>query len=74
MFTCTYVRIMKLLVEDGKESACKAGDKGSNPWVRKIPCRREWQPTPLFLLGKSHEQRSLVGCSLCGSQRVKHTE
>ena len=72
MFTCTYVRIMKLLVEDGKESACKAGDKGSNPWVRKIPCRREWQPTPLFLLGKSHEQRCLVGCSLSGSQRVRH--
>ena len=30
-------------------------------WVRKIPCRREWQPTPGFLPGKSHAQRSLVG-------------
>ena len=32
-----------------------------NPWVRKIPWRRAWQPTPLFLPGESHEQRSLVG-------------
>ena len=34
-----------------------------NPWVGKIPWRREWQPTPLFLPGKSHGQRSLAGCS-----------
>ena len=30
-------------------------------WVGKIPWRREWQPTPVFLPGESHEQRSLVG-------------
>ena len=30
-------------------------------WVGKIPCRREWLPTPVFLPGKSHEQRSLAG-------------
>ena len=30
------------------------------PWVRKMPWRRKWQPTPLFLPGESHEQRSLV--------------
>ena len=29
-----------------------AGDVGLNPWVRKIPWKREWQPTPVFLLGK----------------------
>ena len=34
-----------------------------NPWVGKIPWRRKWQPTPAFLPGKSHRQRSLVGCS-----------
>jgi len=34
-----------------------------NPWARKIPWRREWQPTPVFLPGESHGQRSLVGCS-----------
>ena len=39
-----------------------AGDGCSNPWVRKILWRRKWQPTPTFLPGKFHEQRSLVGC------------
>ena len=32
-----------------------------SPWVRKIPWRRAWQPTPVFLPGESHGQRSLVG-------------
>ena len=32
-----------------------------DPWVRKIPWRRKWQPTPVFLLGKFHGQWSLVG-------------
>ena len=34
-----------------------------DPWVRKILWRREWQPTPAFLPGESHTQRSLVGYS-----------
>ena len=44
------------------ESACNAGDRrlGLDPWVREIPWRREWLPTPVFLPGKSHEQRSLA--------------
>ena len=33
----------------GKESTCNEGDVGS-PWIRKIPWRRVWQPTPVFLL------------------------
>ena len=37
-----------------------------NPWARKIPRRREWQPTPVFLPGEFHGQRSLVGCSPWG--------
>ena len=32
-----------------------------DPWVRKTPWRREWQPTPVFLPGESQRQRSLVG-------------
>ena len=35
-------------------------------WVGKIPWRRVWQPTPVFLLGESHGQRSLVGYSPWG--------
>ena len=33
------------------------------PWVEKIPWRRAWQHTPVFLPGESHGQRSLVGYS-----------
>ena len=43
---------------------------GFNPWVGKIPWRRKWQPTPVFLPGESHGQRSLVGYSSC-SRRVR---
>ena len=60
-------------------------ETGFNPWFQKIPWRREWQPTPVFLPEKSHGQRSLVDfgpwdckesdtteqltLSLCGTQR-----
>ena len=43
------------------------------PWVRKIPRRRKWQPTPVFLPGISHRQRSLVGYSPWGRRRVRHS-
>ena len=36
---------------------------GFNPWVGKIPWRRKWQPTPVFLAGESHRQRDLAGYS-----------
>ena len=39
---------------------------GFNPWVRKIPWRKEWLPTPVFLPGESHGQRSREGCGLWG--------
>jgi len=40
-----------------------AGDirPGFDPWVRKIPWRRKWQLTPVFLPGEFHEQRNLAG-------------
>ena len=59
---------------DCRESACNAGDPGSgqcridpgfNPWIGKIPWRREWQPTPVFLPGEFHGQ-------IMGSQIVGH--
>ena len=40
--------------------------------VRKIPWRRKWQPTSVFLSGKSHGQGSLVGYSPWGHKRVGH--
>ena len=42
-----------------------------DPWARKIPWRRKRQPTPVFLPGKSHRQKSLVGYSLW-TGRVRH--
>ena len=51
-------------VQKTKESACQCRwykRCRSNPWVRKIPWRRAWQPTPVFLPGESHGQKSLVG-------------
>ena len=48
---------------DGKESACNMGDPGLIPGLGRSPGKREWQPTPVFLPGESHELRSLVGYS-----------
>ena len=48
----------------GKNWPANAGDLKRHwfdSWVRKIPRRRAWQPTPVFLPGESHGQRSLVG-------------
>jgi len=42
--------------------------------VRKIPWRRKWQPTPVFLPGKSHGQRSLVGYSPQGCKELDMTK
>jgi len=36
---------------------------GFDSWVGKIPWRRKWQPTPVFLPGKFHGQRNLAGYS-----------
>ena len=63
---------------DSKESAFNAGDPGFNPWVRKIPWRREWQLTQAFLPGESHGQRSWqatvhgVANSQAGLKQLKH--
>ena len=46
---------------DDKESACQCRRPRFNPWVGKIPWRRKWQPTPVFLPGEFHRQRTLTG-------------
>ena len=45
-----------------------------DPWVGKIPWRKEWQPTPGFLPGEFHGQRSLVGNSPWGRKESYTTE
>ena len=56
---------------NGKQSARQCRRCRFNPWIRKIPCRRKWQSTLVFLPGESLGQRSLAGCSPWG-HRVRH--
>ena len=58
---------------DGKEPACNAGDPGFDPWVRKIPWRREWLPTPVSLPGELHGQKSPEGYSPWGCKESDTT-
>ena len=52
-----------LMVKNLPSSARNLRDNSFDTWVRKIPWRRKWQPTPVFLPGESHGQRSLVSFS-----------
>ena len=52
----------------GKEPTCQCRRQERprfDPWVRKIPWSRKWQPIPIFLPGESQGQNSLAGYSLC---------
>ena len=51
----------------GKQLTCKCRRCKRwwfDPWIRKIPWRRKWQPTPVFLPGEAHSQRSLEACKV----------
>ena len=56
---------------DGKESACNVGEPGLIPGLGRSP---GWLPTPVFLPGESHEQRSLAGYSPWGHKGLDMTE
>ena len=61
----------------GKEPICHCTRHercGFDPWVRKIPWRRAWLPTPGFLPGKSHGQRSLAGYGPWGCKELDPAE
>ena len=61
----------------GKEPACqcrRCKRHRFNPWVGKIPNRRTKQPAQVFLAGKSHGHRHLVGCSPQGLKELGTTE
>ena len=59
-----------------KNPPANAGDKRCwfDLWVGKIPWRRAWQPTPVFLPGESHGQRSLAGYGPWGHKELDTTE
>ena len=61
----------------GKEPTCHCRScrrRGFDPWIWKLPWRRKWQPTPVFLPGKSHGQRILAGYSPWGHRESDPTE
>ena len=57
----------------GKESACQCRRHRFEPWILKNPWRRKWQHTLVFLPGKFHGQRSLVGYSPWGRKESDTT-
>ena len=59
---------------DSRSVCLQYGRPRFDPWVRKIPWRRKWQPTPVLLPGKFHGQRSLVGYSPWGHKESDTTE
>ena len=69
-----FLHLISMVAQTVKASAYNVGDPDSLRWVRKIPWRRKWQPTPVLLTGKSHGWRSLVGCSPWGCKESDTTE
>ena len=76
-FVCALKEMIKVVAvpwwRSGKESTCQCRQRGFDPWVRKMPCRRKWQPTPVSLPGESHGQRSLAGHSPWGRREMDTT-
>ena len=64
------VKISPAIAKDWLEH----GKSSFDPWVRKIPWRRRWQPPPVFLPGESRGQRSLVGYTVHGVAKLDTTE
>ena len=57
-----------------KNSPTNGGDVGLIPGLGQFPQRRKWQPTPVFLPGKCHGQRSMLGSSPWGRKESDITE
>ena len=69
----TFNKALNLLgVQLTLTKSCQCRKHRFNLWARKIPWRRKWPPTPVFLPGKSHGQRSLAGYSPWSCKRVEH--
>ena len=76
MATCISLKVFyhrASLVSQCKEPACQCWRSlGFSGWVEEMSWRRKWQPTPVFLPGESHGQRSLEGFSPQDWKRVGH--
>ena len=67
-----YFSMLGAVVKNPPANAEDIRDVGLMPGSGRSPWRRKWQPTPAFLPGKPHGQRSLAGLQSIGSQRVGH--
>ena len=63
-----------LVVKNTTANVGNVRDPSSIPQVRKVPWKRAWQPTMVFLLRESHGQRSLAGYSPCNREGLNATE
>ena len=70
LYTSVFIWFLSSLINININATCQGRSHGFHPW--KIHWRRKWPPTPVFLPGKSHGERSLVGCSPWGRERVGH--
>ena len=64
------------MAQQVKTPPSNAGDTGNSfqPWVRKTPWRRKWQPAPVFLPEQPHGQQTLVGYSPWGHKELDMTK
>ena len=69
-----YIILLEVSAVAQWQRICQCRRLGFKPWVWKIPWRRKWQPIPVFLPGKSHGQRGLVGYSPRGHTESGTTE
>ena len=77
--TFVYLQLIHFIVQqrvgsDSKEPTCQCRRFRFNPCLGKIRWRRKWQPTPVFLPGEPHGQRSLAGYSPWGCRESDTTE
>ena len=77
----TFPSLLKGFIKDGlprslssKESTCQCKRYRSHPWVWKTHWKRKWKPTPVFLPGTCHGQRSLAGCRPWSCKESEVTE
>ena len=63
-----------LVVKNPPTNAEDSKRCGFDPWVGKMPWRRKWHPTPVFLPGKSHGQKSLADYIPWGLKKSDMTE
>ena len=62
------------MVKNPPANAGDVGDTRFRPWIWKIPWRKKWQSTAVFLPGESHGQRSLAGYSPQGRKQSDTAE